>query len=116
MFQCCGRPNGFIVTDYLESNWLEYDFGELKSGTTKECELLLTNISSKAIIIDSLIPSCNCIEVSNSKRKIRSLETVSIKIKYHSSGHVHGQIEQSIIVLIKDKENPILFTLQANVI
>lgn len=108
-------PERVKINDYLQSNWLEYDLGDIPSGKMRECELLLKNISSKTIVIDTLIPSCDCIDLYISDKRIRPSKTTSIRIRYNSSIYNHGYMEQSIILLIQNKKRPILFFIKANI-
>ena len=91
------------TNDTFQSNWLEYNFGEVKIGDSRSCILTLKNITAETLKIEYLITSCNCVSASINKKKIKPNKTAMVSIRFNSNGKNLGAIEQSIYVGIADK-------------
>lgn len=100
----------------IQSNWVEYDFGEVAVGQKRECDLFITNVSSTCLHFDYLIPGCNCMTLKSSGSKVKPQKTLKVHVVYDTSNHHEGYNEQSIILCFKEHSSPIVFKVKAQLI
>lgn len=91
------------TNDTFQSNWLEYNFGEVIVGDSCSCVLTLKNITAETLTVEYLITSCNCVSASINKKKIKPGKTAIVSIRFNSNGKSLGTIEQSIYVGLDKK-------------
>ena len=110
------HPDEIIVNECIQTDWLEYDLGEINVGAKAECCLHLKNITTEEVKLEYLIPSCSCVSLTYDSDTIQSLKTMQIHISLDTSKGLVGYVEQGIILGIQGKPNPIYFALKVNII
>ncbi|MDR3047429.1 MAG: DUF1573 domain-containing protein [Bacteroidales bacterium] len=95
----------------FEKNY--FDFGNLKLGDVKESTLTFTNTGKKPLILDDVISSCDCTEVTWSKEPVMPGQKGTIKAKY--TAKYEGMISKRVTVYSNADSYKKVLELQGNV-
>ncbi|MBU1260272.1 MAG: DUF1573 domain-containing protein [Pseudomonadota bacterium] len=92
------------------------DFGVIDEGQKISHIFAVKNISTKAISIDRVIPSCGCMITSKNEFKLEPNESTDIKVEVNSSGFGGLTILKTVSVCISgDEYAPLVLTIKAEV-
>ena len=108
----CLPPDNVQINNYLQANWIEYDFGNVRAGSIVECDLVLKNTSTHPLKIQALIPGC----IKYRNKKIRPHQTLKVHIQYDTRNKPLGYMENSIILCVDELTNPMNFALKIELI
>ncbi len=90
------------------------ELGDLKEGTVKKFSFSYHNTSSKAVIIQDVMPQCGCTSIDFEERIVQPLQAGSLMFEFDSSGK-EGYLRKTITVLLKGS-SPMVLVFTANVI
>jgi len=92
------------------------DFGVIDEGQKISHTFVVKNISTKAIYVDRVIPSCGCMITSKNKFKLEPNESTDIKVEFDSKGLGGLTILKTISICISgDRYSPLILTIKADV-
>ncbi|MDL2230987.1 DUF1573 domain-containing protein [Bacteroidales bacterium OttesenSCG-928-L19] len=98
----------------IEFEKLYFDFGEVKIGEVKEVTLTFTNIGKKPLILDEVISSCDCTEVTWTKSPVMPGQTGTITATYTAEDL--GMISKRVTVFSNAASYKVVLQLKGKVI
>ena len=87
------------------------DLGTIQRKSVARSSFTVTNTSSKAVVIASLVPSCNCLEVRLHARSIPPGETISGEVELDPQARPNFTGHLALTVTGTSNEGKVLFTL-----
>lgn len=90
------------------------DLGEMPLYTTKNANIVISNISEYPLIIQEARTRCGCIQIDYNKKPVTKGGTSIINISYHATNL--GMVNKDIMVYCNTKESPYIIKIKGIVI
>jgi len=104
-----------IPQEKTEAQIVEWDFGQVKAGSTVTHTFVYKNDSPETVHIKDITTSCGCTASEVKKKTIPAGETSNIEVTFKSKGY-SGDVSQNIFLFTDSQKNPIMkFVIKANV-
>ncbi|WP_163398327.1 DUF1573 domain-containing protein [Flavobacterium fluviatile] len=75
-----------------------FDFGSINIGDTVNHSFIITNISERKFIIDTVGTSCGCTMTSFTKDSVERYHSAKINVTFIAEKNSSGKISKSIVV------------------
>lgn len=108
------KEKKIITGAEIEFEKLYFDFGEVKIGEVKEVTVTFTNIGKKPLILDEVISSCDCTEVTWTKSPIMPGQKGTITATYTAEDL--GLISKRVTVFSNAASYKVVLQLKGKVI
>ncbi|MDD2952431.1 MAG: DUF1573 domain-containing protein [Parabacteroides sp.] len=87
--------------------------GELRLGKTYQYRINIQNILEKTVKIDTIIPSCECMDISHTPDSIKPSGSSYFIVTYHAD--IAGDLFKTAHIYIKGEESPYMITWEGTV-
>jgi len=91
-----------------------YDFGKIKQGVPVNHEFMFTNVSDKAVVIESATASCGCTTPSWPQAPIAKGKTDKVKAGFNAAAA--GAFTKQITIKVAGVQQPTIITIKGEVL